>query len=1028
MNTSPGPSLYNQNSLNDEDFINNFVARHEVLKVLLRCVQAHEPSHHIFIGPRGMGKTSLLRRLEIAINRDSELAQRYIPLTFREEQYNVLTLNDFWRNCGEALAEWAESTGMTEFAAYLDNAMSGEAWLARNHPADQLQTELAKLQRRPVLLIDNLDLILDSLTEQEHWEFRRYLQDRTGPVVIGAATQILKYSADRDAAFYEFFQPHYLEPLDEKETENCIRALATKRGELGQHVTQVLNNQPERLSVLHTLTGGNPRILVLIYRLLESAESEEVMADLEVLLDQVTPYYKSRVEEYHTPQQRAVIDAIALNWDPITTGELSKITKIPVTTLPALLAKLRKSGFIETIDTSGSYAGHQLVERFLNIWYLMRHGTRRAKQKMRWLVSFLTNFYTSNQLVELKKRSLSNGLIKNWHKDYALAFEEAISYERDDSNFTGGVDICNGELQIARHLSVEAAQYWKEGNLQKALNGLETIINRFIDSKVLELKVIVSRALFNKGVTEGRLGNSLAEKDTYDTLIDRFLTAEEEVLKEPVFRAIFNKGVCYGNVGDLTSAIATYDTLIELLPETKAPALLEPIAWAVYSKGLALRRLGDSSGALEMYNVMISNFENVKGAVFEQLIANSLLNKAVRLGDLGDAEGELAVYNNLIMRFQGREEQELMLQVAKAMFNKGVVLGQQGNGAAEASMYDMVCERFTNEESVELQILLASTMLNKAINRWEMGFINESISTFDTLIARYSSSDEPAVQEQVAEAMLNKGLLLSDIGDEVAELASYNNLIATFSSATDTTLIQLVARAMMLKAIIIGLQGNKADEIELYENACELLLRDPTLTSSKVSAEIKIRLANGVLDSQSNFKRAEKLLQEAAVLEPILAKANLVWLYIITGRFPEAIKLRQDLHEMPVYGLILIDVALELIQSNFGNATSHFAKIFTDELNIGDMDFSDDFDRLLRFFDQCGYGEQLIAWFEEKAFADRFAPIYFALKAYVRGDRQLLDANPEVRKPASIIYSRLDAVRHRKVVAHGKKGSGKRKK
>ena len=45
------------------------------------------------------------------------------------------------------------------------------------------------------------------------------------------------------------------------------------------------------------------------------------MADLEVLLDQVTPYYKARIEEYSTQQQRAVIDAIALHWDPIASGD-----------------------------------------------------------------------------------------------------------------------------------------------------------------------------------------------------------------------------------------------------------------------------------------------------------------------------------------------------------------------------------------------------------------------------------------------------------------------------------------------------------------------------------------------------------------------------------------------------------------------------------------------------------------------------------------------------------------------------------
>src|SRR5688572_17490825 len=122
------PSLYNQDTLSDDDFVDNFVARHEVLEALTRRLAAVDDEeiglHQILIGQRGMGKTSLLRRLSIAIKNDDALASRYVPLSFREEQYNVLNLGDFWRNCGEALAEWAEATGHSVLADRLDAAMA----------------------------------------------------------------------------------------------------------------------------------------------------------------------------------------------------------------------------------------------------------------------------------------------------------------------------------------------------------------------------------------------------------------------------------------------------------------------------------------------------------------------------------------------------------------------------------------------------------------------------------------------------------------------------------------------------------------------------------------------------------------------------------------------------------------------------------------------------------------------------------------------------------------------------------------
>ena len=46
--------------------------------------------------------------------------------------------------------------------------------------------------------------------------------------------------------------------------------------------------------------AGFVGICTLIYQLLERRETGDVFADLEALLDQVSPYYKARVEEYAT--------------------------------------------------------------------------------------------------------------------------------------------------------------------------------------------------------------------------------------------------------------------------------------------------------------------------------------------------------------------------------------------------------------------------------------------------------------------------------------------------------------------------------------------------------------------------------------------------------------------------------------------------------------------------------------------------------------------------------------------------------
>ena len=201
------PTLYNQFVLSDEEFVANFVARQEVLETLCRRLACIDPEddgqHQILIGARGLGKTSMLRRLSIAIHSDETLSERFIPLLFREEQYNVLSLRDFWRNCGESLAEWAEKRGLNELAERLDLEVFSEAWADDESSAEMFEAKLRSLGKRAVLLVDNLDLVLGSLEKRCRWSLRGRLQARGGPILIGASTQPLYQRAHEIILFWD---------------------------------------------------------------------------------------------------------------------------------------------------------------------------------------------------------------------------------------------------------------------------------------------------------------------------------------------------------------------------------------------------------------------------------------------------------------------------------------------------------------------------------------------------------------------------------------------------------------------------------------------------------------------------------------------------------------------------------------------------------------------------------------------------------------------------------------------------------
>lgn len=429
---------YGPGNLKPDDLVAGFVAREKTLDYFVnelrhQCTANASPRHHLIIGQRGMGKTTLLHRIAIAVGEHDDLAQALLPLTFREEQYNVINLHVFWRNAIEALLDWLERQGCDGQAKMLEQQLDGIETAYEQNRHDQaggdaawrvFKTAYGQLGRRPVLFLDNLDLILDALKKHD-WGLRDSLQQTGGPLVIGAAAAYPKSLSDRKAAFFDFFRLTTLARLESHEVRACLQRLAHKRGAAGGKVLELLHRDPGRIDALTEMTGGNPRTLAVLYLLLESQAGADAFADLEHLLDRMTPLYKARTEEA-APQARAVLDAVALAWDPITAKHIAKVSGLEVTVVNAQLKRLENDGFIEKVPVSGSgRSGYQMVERFFNIWYLMRHGNRRLKQKVCWLTAFLRGFYSANDREDLARGFLRGGNHKG-RADLILALSESL--------------------------------------------------------------------------------------------------------------------------------------------------------------------------------------------------------------------------------------------------------------------------------------------------------------------------------------------------------------------------------------------------------------------------------------------------------------------------------------------------------------------------------------------------------------------------------------------------------------------------
>ena len=202
-------AIYNPSVINDEDFLKGFVARHReadhILKLIMENIDPGPSCHQLVLGQRGMGKSTMLRRVSLGIEASIELREHFIPLSFREEQYNVHNLDTFWQNCVDSLGDWFDRMGLHRQSEELDN------FILRADDDDKdyykyFVNALKKEDKRPVLLIDNIDLVIDALPDAESWAFRRILQEPSGIVVVGAAAAYMEAFSDQKRPFFDFFQ------------------------------------------------------------------------------------------------------------------------------------------------------------------------------------------------------------------------------------------------------------------------------------------------------------------------------------------------------------------------------------------------------------------------------------------------------------------------------------------------------------------------------------------------------------------------------------------------------------------------------------------------------------------------------------------------------------------------------------------------------------------------------------------------------------------------------------------------------
>lgn len=394
--------LYNPSSMSKQEIKATFVGRENLIDEIISLIE-HQPigagvQHVLTIAARGMGKTTILLMTQFAME-DKKLTKQWQPVKFAEESYGIYDLADFWLEVIYQLSAEIEDNKLYQSATelktlYTENINLQEASLAL------IKDWCQKNKKRLVLLIDNFDIILEQINdERENARLRDVLMNDGTLMIIGTATTFFHEARDYDQPLYNFFKIYNLESMKYPQIEDILWQRA-KFDQIPNFEDKLKTNiNCNCLRVLEHFTSGNPRLVLMLYRVLVMSDISNIRQGLESLLDEVTPYYKAKVESLPA-QQRKILDYIARisskTSEGVTPTEIAEACRLTVNQVSSQLKRLSLLSYVRAANLRGRSSYYTLSESLYAIWYQMRFE-RDGQQRMQWLINILQALYSSEE-------------------------------------------------------------------------------------------------------------------------------------------------------------------------------------------------------------------------------------------------------------------------------------------------------------------------------------------------------------------------------------------------------------------------------------------------------------------------------------------------------------------------------------------------------------------------------------------------------------------------------------------------------
>ena len=824
---------YNPGFLTPEELVDSFCVRTAELGLIVQALRestGNSNSHQIVIGPRGSGKTTLLLRVAAEVDRDADLRSAWFPIVFAEESYEVATCGEFWLQCLDNLAQQAPPEyeqanlhlALDEFRTIQDDRTLADRCLAAI--LDFADGE----GKRLVLIVENLNTLFNDIGDPDvGWQLRKTLQDEPRVLLLGSATARFEEIDNSSRALYDLFQVHTLSRLT---PEGCATLWKSVSGrDIDARVVRSLQ----------ILTGGNPRLLVIVAQFGPRLSFGDLMRDLLNLVDDHTEYFRSHLEALG-PQERRVYVALAVLWKPATAKQVSDHSRIPTSQCSSLLGRLVQRGAVVRSGGTRHRREYYLAERMYNIYYLLRNS-KGTDNVVEALVQFMASYYSPAELDSIRERiskesksadALMRGMMQSALHRLSLTIgldREAIVPDRVSNarlsevanmveqarqllrkeNFDQAIEVCDeialrprpggstgSDQHIADALVLKSIALGKLGQFEAAIAACNDILERHGECDSPGIGRAVATAHAKKVALFGRLDRTADVLDASEAFLGLFGSSDSPATDQHRSEVMFNKGVALTVSGQVKEAHEAFDDVSRCFESTDSDDVQEYVARATLAKGSLWEQQQNRDEALNAYGTVADQFGSSAAPNIVAVVASALLAKAVLLLDNKQFKPALMIFTDVANRLESFDSPEILQLAAIAELNLATTLDFTGETERAQQAYDAIVNRFRPVDSPDIAETVEAALVNKGNSLAMVGRAEESLAVFDTVVEWYGDSRSPTVLERVGRALIGRAESELALGRASTAVATIDEVLAR----TESDEFGLIVRVRMLRA------------------------------------------------------------------------------------------------------------------------------------------------------------------------------------------------------------------------------------